>query len=284
MIWLNKNYTDWKGIGPVHIHRLPIVIDDSVPKDQSDGNENIVLHQPTKSKLSQEIRGLQIKDATILQGRTRQQQQLAQANTTLQNQGDGEGDEEHNDEYGECVMINHLMGITSPMYSNSDPYSVQDALSRPDGKQWWLAMCKEFESLEKRHVGDIVKRNEVPKNRRLIGNRWVFKLKDDGTYRAQTVAKGFSQIPGVDFTENFAPVVNDVTFRIALSSKILFGLNAEQYDIETAFLEVELDEKIHMELPKGYARCLKEQHEILINELDYCMKLRMAIYGLVQAA
>ena len=38
--------------------------------------------------------------------------------------------------------------------------------------------------------------------------------KDDGRYRARCVAKGFSQIPGKDFQENFAPVINDTTFRI----------------------------------------------------------------------
>ena len=32
--------------------------------------------------------------------------------------------------------------------------------------------------------------------------------------RARLVAKGFSQIPGEDFTEHFSPVINDVTFRI----------------------------------------------------------------------
>ena len=35
----------------------------------------------------------------------------------------------------------------------------------------------------------------------------------DGTYRARLVALGFSLVPGVDFSNNFAPVVNGVTFR-----------------------------------------------------------------------
>ena len=35
-----------------------------------------------------------------------------------------------------------------------------------------------------------------------------------GVYRARLVAKGFSQIPGEDFTENFSPVINDMTFII----------------------------------------------------------------------
>jgi hypothetical protein len=66
--------------------------------------------------------------------------------------------------------------------------------------------------------------------------------------------------------------------------KLLFGLHAEQYDIETAFLEGNLDEEIYMLLPEGYADYLKEKHGCEINEDEYCLKLHMAIYGLVQAA
>ena len=51
----------------------------------------------------------------------------------------------------------------------------------------------------------------------LIGNKWVFEIKRDGTYRARLVALGYSQIPGVDYTDNFAPVAHDVSFRIALA-------------------------------------------------------------------
>ncbi len=63
-------------------------------------------------------------------------------------------------------------------------------------------------------------RKKVPPNRKVIGNRWVYALKDDGRFRARTVAKGFSQIPGKDFQENHAPVVNDTTFHLSLDLKI----------------------------------------------------------------
>jgi hypothetical protein len=38
----------------------------------------------------------------------------------------------------------------------------------------------------------------------------------DDHYQARTVAKGFSQIPGKDFQENFAPVINDASFHLIL--------------------------------------------------------------------
>ena len=60
-------------------------------------------------------------------------------------------------------------------------------------------------------------RKKIPSNRRLIGNKLVLKIKRDGTYRARLVSLGYSQIPGVDYTDNFAPVPHDVSFRIALA-------------------------------------------------------------------
>lgn len=56
-------------------------------------------------------------------------------------------------------------------------------------------------------------------------------------FRARLVGLGYSQIPGVDFTNNFAPVMNDLTFRTLL--KIIYLLmkyDSLIIDVETAFL------------------------------------------------
>jgi hypothetical protein len=37
------------------------------------------------------------------------------------------------------------------------------------------------------------------------------------------VASGYSQVPGIDFNESFAPVINDVRFRIMLIAKLTWG-------------------------------------------------------------
>ena len=64
-----------------------------------------------------------------------------------------------------------------------------------------------------REVRRKTKRKKIPNDRRLIGNKWVFKIKKDGTYRARLVALGYTQIPGVDYTDNFAPVAHDVSLQ-----------------------------------------------------------------------
>jgi hypothetical protein len=81
-------------------------------------------------------------------------------------------------------------------------------------------------------VWEIKKEKGKPSNRKLIRNRWVYKLKDNGTYRARMVAKGYDQVPGKDFQENHAPVVKDTTFQITLIPKFLLKLELEQFNVE----------------------------------------------------
>ena len=94
-------------------------------------------------------------------------------------------------------------------------------------------------------------RKKIPNNRRLFGNKWVFKIRRDGTYRARLVALGYSQIPGVDYTDNFAPVAHDVSFRIALARMMVEKLDSFVMDVETAFLYGDIEEEIFMKSPVG---------------------------------
>ena len=110
---------------------------------------------------------------------------------------------------------------------------------------------KEFRDMKRKKVWFIVKKNQVPTGRRLIGCKWVFKLKKNGVYRARLVALGYSQIPGVDFTDHSSPVVNDISFRILLILWLLYDLDTEMVDIETAFLYGDLEQEIYMKRPEG---------------------------------
>ena len=68
----------------------------------------------------------------------------------------------------------------------------------------------------KRGVRINVQRSSVLEGRKLIGSKWVFKEKRDRRFRARLVCLGYSKIPGVDFSDNYAPVGNDVTFRVIM--------------------------------------------------------------------
>ena len=92
------------------------------------------------------------------------------------------------------------------------------------------------------------------------------------------VALGYSKIPGVDYTDNFAPVAHDVSFRIALARMMVEKLGSLVIDVETAFLYGDIEEEIFMKSPEG------------MGEIDPgsspedCYQLQNGIYGLCQAA
>ena len=141
----------------------------------------------------------------------------------------------------------------------------------------------------RRGVWRYWKKPDIPYDRYLIEAKWVFKVKNNGTYRERCVALGYSQIPGVDFTDNFSPVVNDVTLRACLIISIQKSWSRRTLDVETEFLEGDLEEEIFMKMPPGYKEVLKDLGELFkdilekINDDTICELLK-TICGLVQAA
>ena len=134
----------------------------------------------------------------------------------------------------------------------SEPKTFQEAWHSPIEKErenWRIMIREEIRSMINRGVWRKTDRKRIPNNRRLIGNKWVFKIKRDGTYRARLVALGYSQIPGVDYTDTFAPVAHDVSFRIA--RMMVEKWDSLEMDVETAFLYGDIDEAIFMKSPVG---------------------------------
>ena len=136
-----------------------------------------------------------------------------------------------------------------------------------------MAMKEEIDFLEKNKTWELV---ELPKDRKMVGCKWVFKSKKgvDGKverYKAGLVAKGYSQMEGIDYHEIFSLVVKLVSIRIVLALVALLDLELEKLDVKTTFLHGDLDEDIYMEQPKGF---LQHQKGRLV------CKLKKSLYGL----
>ena len=96
-------------------------------------------------------------------------------------------------------------------------------------------------------------------------------------YRARLVVLGYSQIPGVDYTDNFAPVAHEVSFRIALARMMVEKLDSLVMDVERAFLYGDIEEEIFMKSQIGM-----EEIDPGSSSED-CYQLKKGIYGLCQA-
>ena len=150
------------------------------------------------------------------------------------------------DYYGDWVTVTN----TEP----DEPKTARKALASPDKAKWMAAMEKEIESLRINDVWDLV---ELPKDRKAVGSKWVFKLKMNAEgsvewYKAWLVAQGFSQKFGVDYDEMFCPVVRFESVRTVIALAVQNGLKLHQMDVTAAFLNGELKEEVYMKQPEGF--------------------------------
>lgn len=155
-----------------------------------------------------------------------------------------------------------------------EPRSYKEAVNSHERNEWIAAMEAELNSIETNKTWELT---NLPRNRKSIGSKWVFKRKldDQGRvvrYKARLVAQGFTQKYGIDYDEVFAPVARSTTMRLLLSIAGMKEFYVNQYDIKTAFLNGELQEEIYLRQPIGF------------REGDKVYRLKKSLYGLKQAA
>jgi hypothetical protein len=69
---------------------------------------------------------------------------------------------------------------------------------------------------------------------------------------AQLVAKGYSQVEGLDFDETYAPVARLESIRILLAYATYHGFKLYQMDVKSAFLNGPVKEEVYVEQPPGF--------------------------------
>lgn len=60
----------------------------------------------------------------------------------------------------------------------------------------------------------------LPEGKSVVGGKWVFNVKNDpengNRYKARFVARGFSQVPDIDYHETFSPTARLTSLRMLL--------------------------------------------------------------------
>jgi transposase InsO family protein len=168
----------------------------------------------------------------------------------------------------------HTVDDTSS--NTSEPISYHEAVNSPDKEKWLAAMRDELKSIQENKTWILC---DLPWGRKCIGSRWVFKVKKDGNnkimkYKARVVAKGYSQIAGLDFEDTFAPVVRIESVRHLFAIAAFYGLYILQIDAKTAFLNGDSDLELYISQIEGFED-RRNPHKVL--------RLRKSLYGLKQA-
>jgi hypothetical protein len=131
--------------------------------------------------------------------------------------------------------------------SSIEPYMIEDALQDLD---WVVAMQEELNNFTRNEVWHLVPRP----NQNVVGTQWVFRNKQDAhgvvtRNKAELVAKGYSQVEGLDFDETYAPVDRLRSIRILPAYAIYHGFKLYQMDVKSAFLNGPIKEEVYVEQP-----------------------------------
>ena len=114
----------------------------------------------------------------------------------------------------------------------------------------------------------------------MLNPRQVYTLKqgrcpEEVQYKARYVAKGYSQISGVDYDETFSPTMNMTSVQILLQKAVNENFKLHQLDVKGAYLNAPIDKEIYVEQPPGYVEYKHGQ--------KLTCHLNKSLYGLKQS-
>ena len=172
--------------------------------------------------------------------------------------------------------INELVFLLSDTstFAKKIPKTHYMAMKSSDRDHWLVAEKAEIDSLNEHNV---FVPSILPSDKSAVDTKWVYVIKYKNgiinKYKARLVAKGFTQIYGIDYDETYAPVARMTSLRLVLSISAMLSLEVHQMDVETAFLNADLQEDVYIKPPEG----------IDLPSGYNCFKLTKALYGLKQS-
>ncbi|GKD93713.1 putative ribonuclease H-like domain-containing protein, partial [Tanacetum coccineum] len=146
-------------------------------------------------------------------------------------------------DYQNCLFAYFLSQI--------EPKKVIQALTDPS---WIEAMQEELLQFKLQKVWTLV---DLPKGKRAIGTKWVYRNKKDERgivvrNKARLVAQGYTQEEGIDYDEVFAPVARIEAIRLFLAYASFMGFIVYQMDVKSAFLYGTIEEEVYVCQPPGF--------------------------------
>lgn len=142
------------------------------------------------------------------------------------------------------------------------------------------SMKTKLDALISTNIWSII---DLPNNKTPIDCKWVYKIKYNANgsiecYKARLIAKGYTQIEGINYLHTFSLVVKLTPVRSLFALASIKCWFLEQLDVNNTFLRGDLSEEVYMTLPQG----LNFPIHTSSSTTNVC-RLQKSIYELKQA-
>ena len=159
---------------------------------------------------------------------------------------DNEDKREEWKERGMCT-VEHM--LATHVMNGHKMWTVTEACQSPDWPCQEATIKDELSMIKQLRTWKLI--DQSP-NTNVIGRKWVFKIKHGSfnkimKYKAQLVVQGFTQVPGIDYTNIFAPVTKLDSLCALLAVAAQNNQEIYQIDVKNAYLNRVLKEDIFME-------------------------------------
>nr|GEV13381.1 hypothetical protein [Tanacetum cinerariifolium] len=149
-----------------------------------------------------------------------------------------EGDNENN-------VVNKILVLLNV---EDAPKTYKEAITSRNSVFWKEAIDDEMDSLVSNNIWEL---SDLPPGFKVIGCRWVFRIK----YHTDGSIQTFKA-------------------RVLFALASIYNLPIHQMDVKTVFLNGDLDEEVYMKQPEGF---------VLLGHENKVCKLKKSLYGLKQA-
>jgi hypothetical protein len=136
-------------------------------------------------------------------------------------------------------FVAHHYAYMVKVIQEVEPTCFEQAVGNPKCDN---AMDEEMATLDVNATWELV---ALPKDKKEIGCKWVFKIKHNADgyvrrYKARLVAKGYAQTYGIDYEETYSPVAKMTTVRAIIVMATTKGWSLHQMDVKNDFLHGDL--------------------------------------------
>ena len=126
---------------------------------------------------------------------------------------------------------------------------------------------------------EVLPQSSFPQNASVMKSRWTFKHKTNELgdrklvcHESRFVAKGYSLVQSLSYSENYAPVASFITIRLLFAFTSISNFKVPQYIVSVVFIQSKIDSN-H---PPVYGECAEGYEK----QRKYVYRLHSHLYGM----